>query len=759
MLQRLVALCALVLISLPIGGPSARAQTATGGAAIELAQTSDMAQNVDGETLDLYVGDIVEILPLHDIAEPTFAWILTQERTFVQASRAPYFRARLIQPGVYTLDVEVGGAGGTERVKRTVTVNVQPRDPRDPPAPPGTGTGSAQSGPLVTTVPPLDATGNVVLDDERSIMQLVPLHADIFPLTLDLDTTSDANGDGDPASDPDSEGTFFQSDATPLYLWMLRPLTELPMRIVAVASDGNPITQDVRLLSAAEARAQGIATGDVRIETEEIGPGRLRFSAAFTAEQDAGIPLLYNWNFGDGAESLLKAPEHTYAEPGAYTVTLTVRNLLNGSVIGTTTQEVTVATAAGTVSSADASAPAEPQQEEPADTANEGRGLFSVPSILLYGGIFFGSILLGVVIISLLSRLKQRKPLSDRIEEMEQSMLKQQPQKESSAAPLPIAAVPPTQTQKSQNAAPQKEAAPTQPGAGGGTDDEEAAKREVIERERLRALEDSKRSPTPTIEPEKAPPWLKQGLSATAPEPGSPAASAPQSPPRQPVAEPQQPAPARAPAANMMQEAPPWLRPQQGQRPPASNPPAAPRQPATPEGGTPSGQPSTAASQPPPAGNKQSTPSAPRQQDRPSQSATRPAPTPPRSPAPSDDVPPWLKPAAAPAQPAQPSAPASTPSAQTAPPAATQPAQTPQPAAQQQRPPVNPGQPPQSPPLQQIREAPQPSPSRQPPPAPQQGSQPSSTAAGQAPRTPPPADDTPIAFIRADSIEERNDAA
>jgi hypothetical protein len=42
------------------------------------------------------------------------------------------------------------------------------------------------------------------------------------------------------------------------------------------------------------------------------------------ADTSAGGPSLWAWDLGDGANSILQDPEHSYATAGAYTVSLTV---------------------------------------------------------------------------------------------------------------------------------------------------------------------------------------------------------------------------------------------------------------------------------------------------------------------------------------------------------------------------------------------------------------------------------------------------
>ena len=54
----------------------------------------------------------------------------------------------------------------------------------------------------------------------------------------------------------------------------------------------------------------------------------------------SGVPLTYNWSFGDGGTATGPEPTHTYTAPGTDTVTLTVNDGFGG--ISTATATVTV---------------------------------------------------------------------------------------------------------------------------------------------------------------------------------------------------------------------------------------------------------------------------------------------------------------------------------------------------------------------------------------------------------------------------------
>lgn len=60
----------------------------------------------------------------------------------------------------------------------------------------------------------------------------------------------------------------------------------------------------------------------------------------FNANASAGsLPLIFNWNFGDGTTSNVQNPQHTYQVAGIYTITLIVNNPVCGNDTMTTTVE------------------------------------------------------------------------------------------------------------------------------------------------------------------------------------------------------------------------------------------------------------------------------------------------------------------------------------------------------------------------------------------------------------------------------------
>lgn len=58
--------------------------------------------------------------------------------------------------------------------------------------------------------------------------------------------------------------------------------------------------------------------------------GRVPFGVKFYSDCSAGRVATYLWDFGDGSQSEEPSPSHVFQRPGAYTVTLTIRDGQNG---------------------------------------------------------------------------------------------------------------------------------------------------------------------------------------------------------------------------------------------------------------------------------------------------------------------------------------------------------------------------------------------------------------------------------------------
>ncbi len=564
------------------------------------------------EDVLLTVGDILEIIPSNGFASPVYSWILTQDRTFLQAARTPTFRYRFIQPGTYSLIAEIRSGDGVQSVQRTFSINAKAREPGNIAMGASSVSTVTASGTTLTGIvkldPPMDLNERVTLSSSQQLLTLTPLSTDLKPLSLDMDITVDSDGDGNPANDVQNQGTFFQLYAEPLMVWFTEPITNRSLSVTTLGADGSARIQQIEVVTADYAQQQGIVVSPIRISSTPTGNGSFFFSAVAGSTASQSASLLYQWSFGDDQESLIMNPTHTYAADGVYTVTLEVKNLINGQDVAKDEQQITVTGAgAGSVTSS-ASSGGTTEPSGPSFLSN-----LPIMSILIGLGIFVLFVIVGIGAVMLLSKLRGGKSLDQTFADMEKTITS----KEGDAKNPPALVIPATAAVVTPKPAP----VPTK---------EDLSKRE----------ENAASSPTPAATPrideKAAPDWLKKGLDA-APKPTPAPTPTPKPTPA--------PAPAPAPAAPAATSTPPWL-----QTP--SPTPAAPK-------------PTTPAPVPAPTPNPAPPPTA---------AATPPAPKPAPT-APSAPVPSWLQTPAVPAKPATPTPPsAPTPQPTPAPKPVTPPA-------------------------------------------------------------------------------------
>lgn len=686
------------------------------------ASTPSIVRN--DETVTMMVGDILEIKPVHDLQNPTYTWILTQDRTFIEASRSETFRKRLIQTGRYTLYAEVIAGDQSARFNRTFHLDYIPRETAVTSSGVTTGTTAQQ---LVTVVPATDTSDRTIIPEGSNLLRLNPVNPDIKPLALDLDIQQDRNGDGNPGNDIESDGTFFQSDASPLFLWFASTVTSRSISVTAVGTDGTPLMQKIEVLGEAYAREQGLVITPIRMDIRPIGDLQYSFSASFLGDTPTA-PMLHHWEFGDGQRSILPNPTHTYADAGTYRVSLRIQNLVNGKEIAATDQELTVESTVAPASSAasEPSTETPPETQEPSTDATLWE---SFGSVALLGGIFLGSVLFGLFVIVAIMKIRGKgKGLSDHIAAMEANLIGKESDAKKETTPPPLTI---TSTQ-----APAPAPAPSK---------EEARRREEDHATTNPVLDKPLK-----VDESNAPAWLKGGLTGpSAAKPASAPAPAPKAPASQtpPVEKPKQPTPAwlqqKTPAAPQQpkpeQKAPPVTPPLQ----PKAPTPAPAVKPAIPVQQPPASEPLN----PAPA----TAPQAPAQpaavpswlQQKPAPSAPSPAASQPATP------PPAMPPAPAPAQAAaplepKPSQPAPVPGVPDSPKTSVP---LPKPASLNNpvQPPAKPSTPPPAP------AAPATTPTS-PAVAPAAQPQANPVIPEQKPAAAKP-EDQPVAFIRADSLE------
>ena len=537
------------------------------------------AQNQDSgsETVTLTVGDIFEILPSTDIQNPSYSWILTQDRTFVQAGRLQTFRYRFLQPGTYSLIAEIQSADMARTMSRTFTIiaKAHAKGVVGNASSVATNTGSGALTGIVMTDPSMDANQRVILPANQKLIKLTPINQDIKPLDLDLDTTVDSDNDGKTADDIDNKGTFFQLYAEPLYVWLTLPVSTQKMAVTTVGTGSALHTQTIEVDGIAYAQQQNILVSPIHIGAQQGNNGSYAFTAAFDASTAPTAPLLYHWSFGDGQESLIKDPTHTFASSGSYTVTLQVRNLIDGQDVAHDTKQIIIqniapSSAGGTTSSASSTT---------SQSTGGNTGGISIISILSLVGVFILFVLIGLGISILFSKLRRGKSLDQTFADMEKNILPKDAANKN-PPPLAIPAITVNATVKKDSQSSTSNATP------------EKAKEDLSKREENNASS-RPAAATPRIDESAAPSWLKKGLDmpitakadaptspSSTPAPETPAAPKP-APTPTPVPPPApKPAPTPAPAAPTA-PVPSWLQTTPAPAAPKPTPAATPLQPTS----------------------------------------------------------------------------------------------------------------------------------------------------------------------------------
>ncbi len=677
---------------------------------------------VDPDALQLQAGDILEILPIHRLQSATYAWILTQDRKFIQAGRDRSFAARLVNPGAYTLTAEIASQDKTTRIRKTFSVTVSARTPgMEEASTPITGSGTT----LVQTDPLLDAAGNAVMKEDSSIIRILPV-GNLRPLNIDTDTATDSDGDGKTDNDVDNLGTLSQTDATPIVLWFTAPVTSASLAISALQGNGTYATQHIRVLDFASGKQGNLVEGDVAIQAAKIDDRTMQFSVAFGGNTKPDAPLLYRWNFGDGsADSLETQPTHTFGTGSTFAVSVSIRNLLTAKDVATATQTVSLdiaiaSSSASSASSATSTAPSSSAASSASSVATGSGGslLSSLSGFLPLLGAFALAMIIGVAAVLFLGRRKKNSDgtsntaLEKHFEQMEIKLMEKQ--HGATVVPATVTTPPPA----------------------------------VAEKE-LERSSTPVPAPEPQIDPNKAPSWLKQGLqgkpdlskpaptpapvvASPAPKPAAPATPAPAAAP----AKVPTPVPATPPAAAAK---PPVVTPAPVTPKPQPTPAAKPAPVPAPAPATvtaamppaPAPKMATPVTAPPATPQKPATPAVPAAPKTPA--APKPVMAPTATPAPSAPAPVAAAVTPAPAT-AAPASIATTPAA-TVPPVAAAPVVTPAPKSAI-TPPVSPA--PIAPPMT-------------PAPAATTATAPAAPAPAAAPA---PKDDPTVAYIRVEGIQQ-----
>ncbi|MCA9371015.1 MAG: PKD domain-containing protein, partial [Candidatus Peregrinibacteria bacterium] len=194
-------------------------------------------------------------------------------------------------------------------------------------------------------------------------------------------------------------------------------------------NDGNTVFSNMQVSAAPEPEPSPIQNAaDMKVLVLRSDNGEVQY--ALRMEREQSEPVLLQWDFGDGNQSLLDRPIHLYAESGNYTVTVEVRSLRNGEIIGKASDELMV----------NRMQEVEPDQSQTNETTkSEGGSLFGLIGKLLLSIVFFGA--LGAAIMFIVSKIKEKGFSLEKTMEMAEQTIVKPPSPEPSAdlPPMEIA--------------------------------------------------------------------------------------------------------------------------------------------------------------------------------------------------------------------------------------------------------------------------------------------------------------------------------
>ena len=393
------------------------------------------AEELQAESLRIKTGEIFEILAFSSTPQMTYTWVIEQNGTFLQATRNGFFQTRLTQAGEYILNVEAVDSQGTI-IRRTFPITVEERTPGDVEITPGTT--------LVTSEPSFDSQNRIIRQSDTDIFILAPSREDMNVLIADLNTNYDSNGDGFSDNDEDTTGTSFRTGMSRLHVWLVNPVTSQDMRITGIAQTEETVTQSLNVASRAaidggtgetffppDVSSEGstssmssetIADGEFgKINASTETTGAIRFSVTlrdFTTED----PLLLHWDFGDTEQSLLSSPVHQYAIPGNYTVRLSVRDLRSGEELAVLSTELIVSGSEDSSSSnaEESSSSSSVDTTKPVEN-EDGSSTFGLLGKLILAFVIAGGV--GGLIAFGFSRIRRGKTLEQTFAEAEKNLM------------------------------------------------------------------------------------------------------------------------------------------------------------------------------------------------------------------------------------------------------------------------------------------------------------------------------------------------
>ena len=370
--------------------------TLAGGASV-VGQVSGNAQ----ETIDVGVGEVFEIQAALE-AGATINWTLLTNGEFTEAGSDPVFRKRFVSAGQHSLAALV--RNGSTETERLFTLDVTQGTPTS-------SNTTADTDALVEM--------NHALTPGMQVVKFTPVRDDVSILAIDMNTSLDSNGDGNTQNDEDTKNTLFRSEGTPLHVWFIGG-AKRNIRLGALLDDGSTQFQTINLGGSSQTT---VGSGDPRrgVPIEQSSSNEILVLKSDNGEVQLALkqsteetrPLLFLWNFGDGTQSMLDRPIHTYAESGRYRISVEIRDLKTSEVIDTVTDQISVNRLSTDVPD---------DEQKPTDDGEGGSWLGTIFTLLLS---LIVSAAVGAAIVFIIGLIKKRNfSLHETIEKAEKTMVK-----------------------------------------------------------------------------------------------------------------------------------------------------------------------------------------------------------------------------------------------------------------------------------------------------------------------------------------------
>lgn len=408
---------------------------------------STSAQEVKTETMTIMRGETFEVFAVHDFLDPSFSWSLTKDGNLIQSSSQPIFRTRIREQGNYVLVASVYNSELTLSKQREFLIRSTETQAQ---------TDSSTTNSLIESTSPRPKNGKVIFGDNTRLLRINPTEQEGVRLNVDANISIDDNGDGDTNNDSISDTLLFSSDNTPLFLWFTNPVKD---QSIAVYNERTLEAEIVRITNLELAQLEAIEEekrkkNNPEIVTTEFTKNTIGFGLEIDEYEWANRPLLLLWNFGDGMQSLLDRPIHTYNSTNDFDVQVTIRDLETNEQLKVFKKIITVteletftvpnASTGSTVSSASSqSSQVSSEQQssvssvpEKNDNTKTGGTLWLILKLL---GVGIASVLAGLLIAVIIHFFKKKFNVQDILKKSEEKLIKTEtPAENDEPAPMAL---------------------------------------------------------------------------------------------------------------------------------------------------------------------------------------------------------------------------------------------------------------------------------------------------------------------------------